>query len=271
MSLLDALILGILQGTTEFLPISSSGHLVLGQEVLGVIHSDNITFEVFVHFGTLLSIAAVFYRDIFDIFRSLLKGVLHPGSIGSLIRDNDHFRIAVLIVLASIPAGIIGVTAKSQIEQTFSDVNLVGVMLMLTGFVLFLTRLAKPKPDKRVGWISAFIIGCAQAFAILPGISRAGMTISTGLFLGVSREQAARFSFLLAMPAIFGATLLEAFEIAGEPMAASFMNALALGTIAAFVSGYLAIKTIFFVLKKDKFSYFSFYCLAVGIIVIILS
>jgi undecaprenyl-diphosphatase len=271
MSLVDAIILGIVQGITEFLPISSSGHLVLGQEVLGILESDNITFEVFVHFGTLLSIVAVFYRDIFEIFRSLIKGVLHPGRIGSLVRNDEHFRIALLILFGSVPAGIIGILAKSHIERAFSDVNLVGVMLMVTGFILFLTRLARPKPDKHVGWISAFIIGCAQALAIMPGISRAGMTISTGLFMGVSRDQAARFSFLLAVPAIFGATLLEAIGIAGESLKGPFLNALIAGTAAAFISGYFAIKTIFFVLRKDKFSYFSFYCLAVGIVVIILS
>ncbi len=271
MSLIDALILGILQGITEFLPISSSGHLVLGQEILGIVHTDSITFEVFVHFGTLLSILAVFYKDILSIVRVFFSGVADPRRIPLLVKENEHFRLALFILFGSLPAGIIGVTFKSEIERTFSDVNLVGVMLMVTGFVLFLTRLARPKPGKRVGWISAFIIGCAQALAIMPGISRAGMTISAGLFMGIDREQAARFSFLLALPAIFGATLLEALSIAGDPIAAGMSGNIIIGMLAAFVSGYLAIKTIFIVLKRDKFSYFSFYCLTIGILVIILS
>ncbi len=271
MSFLDALILGLLQGLTEFLPVSSSGHLVLGQEVLGVLLADNITFEVFVHFGTLFSILAIFWRDVWQIFSSLFVGVKNPGSIPSLLRENEHFKLAALIVVGSIPAAIIGLSFKPYVERAFSDVNLVGVMLMFTGLVLFLTRLSRPKPDKMVGWGTAIFIGFAQAIAIMPGISRAGMTISAGLFSGVAREQAARYSFLLALPAIFGATLLETFEIGSQPLETQFIIVLIIGTIAAFIAGYVAIKTIFVVLKKDKFSYFSFYCLAVGLIVVLLS
>ncbi len=271
MSFLDALILGLIQGLTEFLPVSSSGHLVLGQEVLGVLADDNITFEVFVHFGTLFSILAIFWRDVWQIFSSLFQAVRRPGSIPVLLKEDEHFKLAVLILIGSIPAAVIGLSFKPYVERAFSDVNLVGVMLMITGLVLFLTRLSRPKPDKMVGWGTAIFIGFAQAFAIMPGISRAGMTISAGLFSGVAREQAARYSFLLALPAIFGATLLETFEITGQPIESHFVIALVIGTVAAFVAGYVAIKTIFVVLKKDKFSYFSFYCLAVGLIVILLT
>jgi undecaprenyl-diphosphatase len=271
MTFIDAIILGLLQGLTEFLPVSSSGHLVLGQQVLGVLHGDNITFEVFVHFGTLFSILAVFYKDVWQIFVSLLRGIRRPGSVGTLIKDDEHFRLAFLIIFASIPAAIIGLAFKPYVERAFTDVNLVGVMLMVTGLVLFLTRMTNPKPDKMVGWWTALLIGIAQAFAVLPGISRAGMTISAGLFAGVARNQAARFSFLLALPAIFGATLLETVEVVGETIEKDFLVVLIIGTIAAFISGYLAIKTIFVVLKKDKFSYFAFYCLLIGITVVLLS
>jgi undecaprenyl-diphosphatase len=271
MSFIDALILGLLQGLTEFLPVSSSGHLVLGQEVLGVIQSDNITFEVFVHFGTLFSILAIFWRDVWQIFSNLFQGLRRPSAIPVLLRENEHFRLAALIVVGSIPAAIIGFTFKPYVEKAFSDVNLVGVMLIFTGLVLYLTKLARPKPGKNVGWGTAVFIGFAQAIAIMPGISRAGMTISAGLFAGVAREEAARFSFLLALPAIFGATLLESFEIYSQPIETDFLIALIVGTVAAFIAGYVAIRTIFFVLKRDKFSYFSFYCLTVGLIVIVLS
>lgn len=271
MSVLDALILGLVQGLTEFLPVSSSGHLVLGQEVLGVLHGENITFEIFVHFGTLFSILAIFWRDVWQIFGALCAAIRRPKSVSTLIRENEHFKLAVLILFGSLPAGVVGVSFKPYVERAFADVNLVGVMLMITGLVLFLTRLSKPKPDKKVGWGSAFVIGCAQAFAIMPGISRSGMTISAGLFSGVDREQAARFSFLLALPAIFGATLLEALEITAEPLNTEFIFALIVGSVAAFVAGYAAIKTIFVVLKRDRFSYFSLYCLTVGIIVVVLS
>ena len=271
MSFLDALILGLLQGLTEFLPVSSSGHLVLGQEVLGVLHGEGITFEVFVHFGTLFSILAIFWRDVWQIFSSLFAGVRRPASIPVLLKENEHFRLAALIVVGSIPATVIGLSFKPYVERAFSDVNLVGVMLLITGLVLFLTRLARPKPDKMVGWGTAIFIGFAQALAIMPGISRAGMTISAGLFSGIAREQAARYSFLLALPAIFGATLLETFEISGMELETQYIIVLVIGTIAAFAAGYVAIKTIFFVLKRDKFSYFSFYCLAIGLIVILAS
>ncbi len=271
MNFFDALILGLLQGLTEFLPVSSSGHLVLGQTVLGVLQADNITFEIFVHFGTLFSILAIFWKDVWQIFSSLFKGLKNPGNIPSLLKNDEHFRLAALIVVGSIPAAVIGLLFKPFVERAFADVSLVGVMLIVTGLVLFLTRLAKPKPDKKVGWGTAIFIGFAQAFAILPGISRAGMTISAGLFSGVAREQAARYSFLLALPAIFGATLLETFEITGTPIEREFIFTLIVGTVAACIAGYVAIKTVFIVLKRDKFSYFSFYCLAVGLIVILLS
>jgi undecaprenyl-diphosphatase len=271
MNFFDALILGLLQGLTEFLPVSSSGHLVLGQKVLGVLQADNITFEIFVHFGTLFSILVIFWKDIWQIFLSLLGGIKQPGKIPSFLKENEHFRLAVLIVVGSIPAAVVGLMFKPHVERAFSDVNLVGVMLIVTGLVLFLTRLARPKPDKKVSWGTAILIGLAQAFAILPGISRAGMTISAGLFAGVAREQAARYSFLLALPAIFGATLLETFEISGAPIEKDFILVLIVGTVAAFIAGYVAIKTVFIVLKRDKFSYFSFYCLTVGLIVILLS
>jgi len=269
MSFIDALILGLIQGLTEFLPVSSSGHLVLGQQVLGILLTDNITFEVFVHFGTLFSILAIFWRDVWQIFSSLFQAVKRPKDIPLLMKENEHFKLAVLILVGSIPAAVIGLSFKPYVERAFADVGLVGVMLMITGLVLFLTRLAKPKPDKMVGWGTAIIIGFAQALAIMPGISRAGMTISAGLFAGVAREQAARYSFLLALPAIFGATLLESFEITGQPMETEFIMALVIGTVAAFFAGYVAIKTIFVVLKRDKFSYFSFYCLTIGLIVVL--
>ncbi len=269
MSYFDALILGLLQGLTEFLPVSSSGHLVLGQEVLGVLQADNITFEVFVHFGTLFSILAIFWKDVWQIFSSLFEGIKQPSNISILLREDEHFKLAALIVVGSIPAAIIGLSFKPYVERAFSDVNLVGVMLLVTGLVLFLTRLARPKPDKMVGWGTAIFIGFAQALAVMPGISRAGMTISAGLFAGVAREQAARYSFLLALPAIFGATLLETVEITSAPLEKQLIIVLVVGTIAAFIAGYIAIKTIFIVLKKDKFSYFSFYCLIVGLIVIL--
>ena len=271
MSIMDALVLGLLQGITEFLPVSSSGHLVLGQELLGVLHGENITFEVFVHFGTLFSILAVFWKDVWRIFSSLTAGLRHPGNVPALLKEDEHFKLAVLIVVGSIPAAVIGLSCKPYVERAFADVSLVGVMLLVTGLVLFLTRFARPQPDKRVGWGTAMVIGFAQAFAIMPGISRAGMTISAGLFAGIAREQAARYSFLLALPAILGATLLEAFEITGAELERQFVFVLTIGTLAAFVSGYVAIKTIFFVLRRDKFSYFSFYCLAVGLAAIRLS
>ncbi len=266
MSLIDAIILGIVQGLTEFLPISSSGHLVLGQELLGIIHQPDIAFEVFVHFGTLISVIAMFWKDIRLIILSIVQVISSPFKIKSIYKENYHFRIAVYIFIGSLPAGIIGLMFKNDVELLFNDPKFVAVMLLITGLILFLTKFSNPRKDSKVGLASAIVIGFAQAVAIIPGISRSGITISSGLFSGVSSAEAARFSFLLSLPVIFGATIMETKELLEVPIRNDQFFVLFAGTIVSAISGYIAIKLVLSIIQKQKFSWFAYYCFIVGIL-----
>lgn len=266
MSFLDALLLGILQGLTEFLPISSSGHLVLAKELLNVNDTTNIQFEVFVHFGTFVSVVIIFWKDIKLIFNALFEAIKNPFKINVLYKGNENFRMIVFIFIGTIPAGLVGVVYDKQIGVLFNDAKFASVMLLITGSILYLTRFANPSEDKKVGLLSSIFIGISQALAILPGISRSGMTISTGIFLGVSRENAAKFSFLLSLPVILGATILKSVEVISSDASSIQYMIYLIGTISAGVSGYIAIKIVLNVLKKKKFSWFSVYCFIVGIL-----
>lgn len=266
MSLLDAVLLGILQGLTEFLPISSSGHLVLGQELLHIAHQSNIAFEVFVHFGTLLSVVFMFWKDIKLIFFSFCELCKNPTKIKLLFKSNEHFRIAIFIVISSIPAGVVGIMFENEIGVLFNDPKFVSVMLLITGMILFLTKFSNPKEGSSVSFVSAIIIGIAQAIAILPGISRSGITISSAIYLGVSRENAAKFSFLMSLPVIFGATILETKAVLQSSISSQEVLVYFVGTIVAAISGYASIRVVLGLLKKKRFSWFSYYCFIIGIL-----
>ena len=269
MSIFHAAVLGAVQGLTEFLPVSSSGHLVLAEHFLMVPMSDDITFEVFVHFGTLLSVLVALWPEVKEIFRSLTAAVTGLHMTPTYYRENEPFRIAVLIVLASVPAAFVGIKYEDTIAGAFTDPKLVAVMLILTGLVLFLTQLARPRIDKGVGLGSAIVIGIAQAFAIIPGISRSGSTISAAIFLRVSPTKAARFSFLLSVPIIAGATSLKLVDIVRIGISLDGFVPILVGTAVAFVSGYFAIRFLLRIIEKGRFSVFSFYCLIVGTLGII--
>lgn len=266
MTLIDAIILGLIQGLTEFLPVSSSGHLVLGKELLRISHAGDISFEVFVHFGTFLSVVVALRKDVKAIIMSFFNFLKNPGQFISLYRSDEYFRLIVLILLGSIPAAVLGLTFEREIEVLFDDPKLVSVMLMITAFILFLTRFANPpeKSDARLG--SALLVGLAQAFAIVPGISRSGSTISVGMIAGISRPLAARFSFLLALPVIFGAAVLKVNHLVASPPPVATLLTLAAGTITAAISGYIAIVFLMGVIRKGRFSWFSYYCFVVGIL-----
>ena len=269
MTLLQSFILGLVQGLTEFLPVSSSGHLVLVEHLLKVPTSTDITFEVFVHFGTLVSVLLVFWNDVVLITRSVLQGIFSPSSMRELYRTSEHFRFGILILFASIPAAYVGLTFEDRLSHAFADPKLVAVMLILTGLVLFLTRLKRPvkEPEgKKIGWVKALLIGIAQSVAIIPGISRSGSTISAAIYLGVTPVQAARFSFLLSLPAVGGATLLKTKEMIEIGVVPDGILQLLVGTLVAFASGYLAIKFLLKVLERGRLSWFAFYCLAAGVL-----
>lgn len=262
--MLDAVLLGLVQGLTEFLPISSSGHLVLGEYLLGLPPSSDITFEVFVHFGTFLSVVVALWGDVKALGVALVKMAVPKHWSATVYREDFHVRLLALIALGTIPAAIVGLTLEEAVGEAFADPKLVAVMLVLTGLILFLTRFARPSGERQIGAPAALLIGLAQALAILPGISRSGSTISTGMYLGVSAMTAARFSFLLALPAIAGATLLQSVELFRQGVDPDTLVPILAGTLVAFGSGVLAIKVLLKIIGRGKFGLFAYYCLFIG-------
>lgn len=259
---IKAIIVGIVQGLTEFLPVSSSGHIVIAQEVLGIQfdEEDNLLFAIVLHFATALSTIVIFRKDIFQIFTGLFQ-----------FKDNEEFRFSLKIVLSMIPAALVGLLLKDTLEEIFSNLLIVGFMLLITAGLLFFADKAK-NTGKSISYRDSFIIGIAQGFAaILPGISRSGSTISTSILLGNDKSKAARFSFLMVLPLIFGATakmFLDASDTGGLAVGQMPIGALIGGFIAAFISGLFACKWMIDLVKKAKLTYFSIYCVIVGLSVI---
>ena len=261
MDILKVIILGIVQGLTEFLPVSSSGHLVLAAELLNF-HEEGVAFEVFVHLGTLLSVLIVFRKDI-------IKMILAPFQFLSSGFDKDdtkqYLYWDLYIIVGTIPAAVIGLSFKSQIEGAFSNIILVIAMLAVTGTVLLLSRYM-PKKNQEMTLVKSFIIGISQAFAILPGISRSGSTIVTGIFLGIDKEKAARFSFLLAIPAILGASVIKLKDLMAMDSYSIPASYLVIGAIVSFIAGYFAIIWLLDIVKKGKLEWFALYCYLIVII-----
>lgn len=260
MSIIEAIILGIVQGLTEFLPVSSSGHLELAKALLGdtSVPEESLMMTVVLHFATAMSTVIVFRAEVAE----LLKGLLQ-------FKWNEQTKFSVKIVLSMIPAAVVGVGFNDEIEALFSQqIVLVGVMLLATGFLLFLADKAK-KTEKEVSFMNAFIVGVAQAIAILPGISRSGATISTSVLLGIDRERAAKFSFLMVVPLIFGKMAKDLLD-GGNTMESMEIWPLLAGAAAAFVAGLVACKWMIAIVKKSQLKFFSYYCFLVGIIAILL-
>tara|TARA_B100001146_G_scaffold5336_1_gene4749 strand:- start:267 stop:1055 length:789 start_codon:yes stop_codon:yes gene_type:complete len=260
MDVLDALILGIIQGLTEFLPVSSSGHLELGKAILGdnSIPEESLMFTVVMHFATALSTIVIFRKDIWEILRGLLQ-----------FKWNEETQFSLKIIISMIPAAIVGVLFEEQLEQLFGgSVLLVGFMLIITALLLWLADKAK-NTGKPVSYSNAFVIGVAQAIALLPGISRSGSTISTSVLLGNDKTKAARFSFLMVVPLILGKIAKDLLD--GELTHTGNSTGLIVGFIAAFVSGLFACTWMISLVRKSKLSYFAIYCLIVGVIAIIVS
>lgn len=261
MEVLDSILLGIIQGLTEFLPVSSSGHLELGKAILGdkSIPEESLLFTVVLHFATALSTIVVFRKDIW----SLLKGILK-------FEWNDDLQFASKIAISMIPAVIVGLFFEEQLEQLFGgNILLVGFMLLITAILLFFADKAK-NTNKNVSFSNAFIIGVSQAIAMLPGISRSGATISTSVLLGNDKTKAARFSFLMVVPLIFGKIAKDV--LSGDlSLESQNFTTLSIGFIAAFISGLFACTWMIRLVKKSKLSYFAIYCAIVGLIAIIYS
>jgi len=262
MDILQAVVLGIIQGLTEFLPVSSSGHLELAKAIFGnqSMPAESMLMTVVLHGATALSTLVVYRKEVAEIFKGLFA-----------FKNNDEFQFSIRIVLSMIPAAIIGVLFDEQIEQLFSgQILLVGAMLGVTGLLLFLADRAK-RTGKNVSLASAVIIGIAQAIAILPGISRSGATISTAVLLGIDKTKSARFSFLMVVPLILGKMAKDVLDGAFETAAQSSMLPLGIGFVVAFATGLVACTWMIKLVQKSQLRFFSYYCFAVGIISIIVS
>ncbi|MEM6725810.1 MAG: undecaprenyl-diphosphate phosphatase [Bacteroidota bacterium] len=263
MEALKALILGIIQGLTEFLPVSSSGHIELGKALLNFDPGEDILFTIIVHFATLLSTVIVFRKDIIEIFKGLFQ-----------FKWNEETSFSAKIIISMIPIAIVGVFFEDQVSALFEGkIALVGGMLLVTALLLYLTQYAKSVRGEKgepVGFLNAFLIGIAQSIAVLPGISRSGSTIATGLLLGVDKERIAKFSFLMVLPPILGATILKTKEFIESPNPTVELLPLTAGFIGAFIAGWIACVWMINIVKKGKLGYFALYCLIVGIIALIL-
>ena len=258
MSYLEAILLGLIQGLTEFLPVSSSGHLEIAKAIFGdnSLPQESLTFTVILHFATALSTMVVFRKEV----QTIIKGLLQ-------FKWNEEFQFSLKIIISMLPAVIVGLFFEKQLESFFGGkLLLVGCMLLVTALLLLLADKAK-NTIKNVSYNNAFIIGISQAVAMLPGISRSGATISTSVLLGVDRTKAARFSFLMVVPLIFGKVAKDL--IGGEiSLESSQIGVMGIGFIAAFISGLLACSWMIKLVKKSKLSYFAIYCAVIGLIAI---
>lgn len=276
MDTLEALLLGLLQGLTEYLPISSSGHLTLGSNMFGIEEPETILpFTVLLHVATVLSTIVILHKEITWIFKGLFKFTPANDARGFLGKCNNQQRYALAILVSMIPVGIVGVFFKDAVEETFSSLLVVGCCLLLTAALLTFSYYAKPKQKKEVSIKDAFVIGLGQALAVLPGLSRSGTTIATGLILGNSKQNMAQFSFLMVIPPILGEALLETIDMFEIGISAAFggisPTALIVGFLAAFLSGCAACKWMISIVRRGKLIYFAYYCLVVGIATIVFS
>mgnify|MGYP001286866436 CR=1 FL=1 len=264
MDLLPAAILGLVQALTEFLPVSSSGHLVLSKILLGLETEHGAAFEVAVHFGTLLSVLVVFRREVGGLIKSAWAALTQLTRIKERWDEDEELRLLGAIFLGCIPAGVVGLTFKDQLEAAFDSPMVVCIALIGTGFVLLATVRA-PQGERGVSLGAAAVIGVAQAVAIIPGVSRSGSTIAAAMFLGVERERAARYSFLLSLPVIAGATLLKARELLETQIPSDTWWALGVGAAVSFIAGIGALLVLMSVVRRGGFAHFGWYCLLIGI------
>lgn len=266
MNEIQAFLLGLVQGLTEYLPVSSSGHLEIGKMLLGVDPKQGgLVFDILVHVATVMSTLVILWKEIVWILRGMLR-----------FEWNNETRYALNIIISMIPIGIVGVLFKEDIESLYTDEHIrhivVGVCLIVTSVLLALTHFYKPQEREHISPLHSFVIGLAQACAVLPGLSRSGSTIATGLLLGNKKESLAKFSFLMVIPPILGEAILDAKDLIGvsAETAAIPPTSLIVGFVAAFISGCFACKWMISLVKRCKLIYFAVYCAAAGILVLTL-
>lgn len=285
MSFFEAIIMGIVQGLTEFLPVSSSGHLAISRQILGL-HFDNILFEVLLHIGTLIAIVAVYYKDVMGlivggigiigrffqyIFIKMRNLILNKNNKVPKIINNNDKKFVMLIIVASIPTAIIGLILEKKIIKAFDILLVPGICLIITGFLLYSTNKLKSgvKKQGKTSYFDAVIIGAFQGFATIPGISRSGSTIVAGLLRGLNKEFAVKFSFLMSLPAVLGAMVLQLKDMQLETLSSVITAPYIIGTAVSALVGYICIKFLIKLIKNNKLHYFAYYCFTVGIIVIV--
>ena len=286
MTILQSIFLGIVQGLTEFLPVSSSGHLAILQNLFHVETDGGMLFDILLHLGTLLVVFIVYRRDIgqmilaffqmaADIFRNIHTAFLNARHKTNLpyqpVAASSYRKFVVLVLVSTIPTGIIGVLGKDIVEKSGQTLLIPGICLLITAVVLMIadTVPGGDKLPRTVTMRDALIIGIIQGFATMPGLSRSGLTIAICLVLGLDRRFAVKYSFILSIPAILGAAVLELKDVFQEPAAASQVGICLAGVAAAAVFGYICIRTMLVVVRQKKLSYFSYYCIVIGIIAII--
>ena len=273
MTIIKAILLGIVQGLTEFLPVSSSGHLAVTQQLLNVPENQILFFTTMLHLGTLFSIFLVYAKDISAIIVEFLR------LIGEVIRgkgfkiNNDHRKLGIFIIIATIPTGLMGLLLGDLFESFYTSTIVIGIALMITGTLLWIAEKSNSgrRSIRDMNWFDALVVGIFQGFAITPGISRSGSTIVGSLFRGFNKELATKFSFLISIPAILGASVLEVKDVLEVGMGDITIGILIAGVLAAFISGLIAIKALISLLQKGKLYYFSFYTWIVGAVIILTS
>jgi len=265
MSAFSAAILAVIQGLTEFLPVSSSGHLVLGETLLGShAFGNSIAFELVVHLGTFLAVLVVFWKDIMMLLKVFLASAFVPRKWQSEFNNNREFKLSILMIISMLPAGIVVLVMRDQISDLFSKPFMVSIALLLTGVMLLSTKYY-PKTDQPIDLRRAILIGLAQALALIPGISRSGSTITMALALGVKQEQAARFSFIMVLPLIVAATLLEFKDLLELGISPDEIIILLIGLLVSFIVGFLSLRWLLQLLRKGKFHYFAWYCFSIAL------
>ncbi|MBT3447803.1 MAG: undecaprenyl-diphosphate phosphatase [Bacteroidetes Order II. Incertae sedis bacterium] len=259
----ESVILGLVQGLTEFLPVSSSGHLVLGQHLLGLeTAAGDVLFEVLVHFGTIMSVFWVYRERIQSLTIGFCRRAVRVSELGQSYKTDEHFRMGVQILITMIPTFTVYAIWGSEIEAAFGSPKLASGMLLVTGVLLLLTRLRRA-PSGQITAPKSFLIGLAQSAAMIPGISRSGATICTALYQNVEPSKAADFSFLMLLPVVIGATIFKIGEALGQAAVADW-GVLLLGTLVAFISGIAAIRLVLDVVRRGRLQYFAIYCFIAG-------
>ena len=263
--MINAIVLAVVQGLTEFLPVSSSGHLVLGEALLGANSiGQSIAFELVVHLGTFLAVLVIFWNDILHLIGVFIPRIARPALWKQEYAENPDFKLAILMLVAMLPAGVIGLLLRDHITDLFSQPFMVSIALLLTGSMLLSTKFYK-KSDNSIGLLQSILIGFAQALALVPGISRSGSTISMGLALGIKQKDVARFSFIMVLPLIIAATALEFIDLLKVGISLNEILHLFVGLVVSFVVGYLSLKWLLNLLKQGHFHYFAWYCYAIAI------